>query len=85
MLCLIERIEEFGNLKSQISDLKLAAEGISRQLRAWADSLQNTGIKGQRYLTEKGRRAEEVRADRKRFLDELEAIRKGSPPTAISH
>jgi four helix bundle protein len=27
------------------------AESCSRQLRAWADTLQNTEIKGQRYLT----------------------------------
>jgi four helix bundle protein len=50
MLCFIERRETFDNLKSQISDLKSTAESCSRQLRAWADHLQNSEIKGQRHL-----------------------------------
>ncbi len=51
MYCLLERLPEFSEFKFEISDLKLKAEGISRQLRAWADSLQNTDIRGTRYLT----------------------------------
>src|SRR5271157_3314801 len=53
MLCLLERLPAFTDLKSGISDLKSSAEGISRQLRAWAVSLRGSKIKGQRYLTEK--------------------------------
>jgi len=56
MFCLLESLPEFANLKSQISNLKSLAESISRQLRSWADSLQSTKIKGQRYLTEAARR-----------------------------
>ena len=41
MLCLPERLAAFSDLKSEISNLKSQGEGISRQLRAWADSLQN--------------------------------------------
>src|SRR5579862_4364200 len=33
ILCLMERLERFGHLKSQISDLKSRAEGVSRQVR----------------------------------------------------
>lgn len=55
MLCFLERRHGFANLKSQISDLKSTAENCSRQLRAWADHLQNSDIKGQRYLTETSR------------------------------
>jgi four helix bundle protein len=73
MLCLLERLPLFSRLQSQISDLKSLAESISRQLRAWADSLQNTPIKGQRYLTEKTRRLEQRRRDREEFLKELRA------------
>jgi four helix bundle protein len=51
MLCLLERLSRFQDLKLEISDLKEKAEGVSRQLRAWANSLQNSDIKGQRYLT----------------------------------
>lgn len=48
-----------ADLKSQISDLKSIAESCSRQLRGWADSLQNSDIKGQRHLTDKSRRETE--------------------------
>lgn len=44
-----------SDLKSQISDLKSLAESCSRQLRAWADSLQNSEISGPRHLNEKTR------------------------------
>jgi four helix bundle protein len=47
---------EISNLKSEISDILPLAESCSRQIRAWADSLQNTDIKGQRHLTDETRR-----------------------------
>jgi four helix bundle protein len=47
------------DVKSQVSALKSTAESCSRQLRAWADSLQNSDIKGQRHLTDQSRRADE--------------------------
>lgn len=77
MLCLLETLPGFENLKSEISDLKSLSEGVSRQLRAWADSLQNSPISGQRYLTEKSRRASQARADREEFLMKLQQIREG--------
>jgi len=52
MLLFVERFPEAEHLKSQISDLKLLAESCSRQIRAWADNLQNSDIKGQRHLTD---------------------------------
>jgi len=75
MLCLLERIPAFSNLKFEISDLKSLAEGVSRQLRGWADKLQNSPITGQRYLNDKVRRIEQRRRDREEFLQELEQIR----------
>ncbi|MEJ2007424.1 MAG: hypothetical protein P8Z30_04570 [Acidobacteriota bacterium] len=77
MLCLIEGLAGFENLKSEISDLKSGAESISRQLRGWADSLQNSGISGQRYLNEKARRTDKSRRERDEFLAKLERIRCG--------
>jgi len=71
MLCLMERMSDFSNLKSEISNLKSIAEGVSRQLRAWAQSLQDSSIKGTRYLTSKARKLEEARRERNAFLQEL--------------
>jgi four helix bundle protein len=57
MLILTDRLDRFAHLKSEISNLRSLAESVSRQLRAWADHLQNSPIKGQRHLTD------QVRAD----------------------
>src|SRR5436190_24248213 len=48
-----------AHLKSQISNLISLAESCSRQLRGWADSLQNSNIKGQRHLNNRVRREQE--------------------------
>src|SRR5437660_5479792 len=42
-------------LKSQICKLIDCAISCSRQLRGWADSLQNSAIAGQRHLNERSR------------------------------
>ena len=78
MLCLLERIPTSSDLKSEISNLKSLAESISRQLRAWADSLQNSAIKCQRYLTAKTRKADQAKRERDEFLKKLERIRNGT-------
>ena len=80
MLHLLDRVPEFTNLKSEISDLRSKAESISRQLRAWADSLQNSDIRGTRYLTDKSRRVETRRKEREEFLKELEEMRTRKTP-----
>ncbi len=81
MLCVIEMLQGFDDLKSQISDLKSQAEGISRQLRAWLDKLQNSDIKGQRYLNESSRaeylrsqEAERIETERREFMEEIKRI-----------
>jgi len=71
MFCLVERLPYFVHLKSEISDLKSLAESISRQLRAWADSLQNSPITGQRYLTDKSRQLAEAKKRSEAFLAKL--------------
>jgi len=75
MTHLLDRLPRFQDLKSEILDLRTRAERISRQLRAWADSLQNSNIRGQRYLTDKSRRLEKQAREREEFLKELEQIR----------
>lgn len=65
------------DLKSQISNLISIAESCSRQLRAWADSLQNSEIKGQRHLTAKSRQLHEQKKRAAAFEKEL--LRKLQP------
>jgi four helix bundle protein len=76
MLCFLERHPGFADLKSQISNLKSVAESCSRQLRAWADSLQNSDIKGVRHLNDQARRMESNKRDREAFVQELDRITK---------
>jgi four helix bundle protein len=78
-LCLCERLKGLADLKSEISDLKSRAERISRQLRAWCESLQNSDIRGQRYLTNKMRTKTKEAREREEFLKELEEIRNRKP------
>lgn len=75
MLCLLECLLGFKDLKFEISNLKSPAEGVSRQLRAWADSLQNSEIRGQRYLTNKGKLSNKEAREREEFLKELEEVK----------
>jgi four helix bundle protein len=75
MFHLLDSVPVFSNFKSQISNLKSLSESISRQLRGWADSLQNSDIKGQRYLTEKTRRENQRKKEREEFLAELRSFR----------
>lgn len=75
MLCLLERFRIFANFKSEISNLKSRAEAISRQLRGWANALPNSEIKGQRYLSDKSKRAAQAAKEREEFLNELAEIR----------
>lgn len=55
MLCYFERRPALRDLKSEISNLKSVAESCSRQLGAWAQSLQNTDIEGPRHLNDRSR------------------------------
>ena len=75
MLCLKERRARKAvwpaDLKSQIADLKSVAESCSRQLRGWADSLQNSEIKGQRHLNRRTREQEDQTKKAKSFQKDL--------------
>jgi four helix bundle protein len=97
MLGVMERSAHFRDLKSQISNFKSRCESISRQIRGWANSLQNSDIAGQRHLNDQSRRAYENRQRREEhqkrmdtfnqeLLTRLEAQRQarqaGDSPTA---
>ena len=78
MLCLLERMPALRDLESGILNLKSSVESISRQLGAWIRALRDSEMKGQRYVSEKTRRASQARQEREEFLKKLEQIRKGS-------
>lgn len=78
MLYLLEKIAAFRNLESGIRDLRDKTESISKQLGAWIQSLLNSGMKGQRYVTEKVRAGDQKKIERDEFLKKLERIRSGS-------
>lgn len=71
MLCVMDRMTEFEDFKSEISDLRLQFENVSRQIRGWANSLQNSEIKGQRHLNDKTREMDERKKRRAAFDEEM--------------
>ena len=66
---------EISNFKSEISDLISLAESCSRQIRGWADHLQNTDIQGQRRLNDKTRQAFAAEQSTEAFMQKLQGIR----------
>jgi len=80
MLIFTERFGEAAHLKSEIPNLKSLAESCSRQIRAWADNLQNSDIKGQRHLNDRTRTRYEGNKSREAFEKKLEeTMRKARP------
>jgi four helix bundle protein len=72
MLELCERLPGFEHLKSEISDLRSQVQSVSRQLRGWADSLQNSDIPGQRYLNDQTRHASQQTRRAGQFWEKIE-------------
>ena len=70
-LCFMEKRRPLANFKSEISNLKSLAISCSRQLRAWADHLQNSDIKGQRHLSDQFRRESDQKKRAAAFNEEL--------------
>jgi len=85
MLSLLQKIPLFADLESEILNLKSRTESISRQLGAWIRMLRDSGLKGQRYVSDKVRRTTAQAHDREEFLKELERIRKGAPESVIQN
>jgi four helix bundle protein len=80
MLRFVERFPEATHLKSQISDLIPLAESCSRQIRAWADGLQNSDIKGQRHLNEQSRREYDDRHRAEAFERRIDDVLRRTRP-----
>lgn len=88
MLRVLVGVCSFSNLKSEISDLIPLCESISRQIRAWADSLQNSDIAGPRHLNEATRARFERKASAEAFIAELKRWAPplpNSPPDTGAH
>ena len=75
MLCLLDRISVFQSLSEETNALKKKAESCSRQLKAWAQSLQNSQFKGERHVNERTKRAARAAKERQEFLEELAETR----------
>ena len=75
MLCLFERLPLSAKLIGDLRATKLQAESCSRQLKAWINSIQDSDLKGERYVNDKTRRAAETTRQREEFLAELAVIR----------
>lgn len=72
MFCVVERMDAPADLKSQISNLKSLSETTSRQLRGWANSLQNSDIPGQRHLNDETRNAYDNRKRSESFRKQIQ-------------
>ena len=70
MFCLINRLFPEIN-PEKIAGLRSTVEGISKQLRSWADSLQNSDITGQRHLNDRSKRYYHQKKEEERFWEEL--------------
>jgi four helix bundle protein len=75
MLCLFERLPALGGLSATIGPLKGKAENCSRQLKGWAQSLQDSEYKGERNVNQKTKLLDEAWREREQFLKELAEIR----------
>jgi four helix bundle protein len=74
MLCFFERRPALKDFKPEIKNLKSLAESCSRQMRAWADSLQNSDIKGRRHLNDHSRDQWQKQQGAKKSQSSFEAM-----------
>lgn len=74
MLRVLEGWRAFGDLKSQMTDLRGRSEKISKQLYGWIENLKNSAISGQRHLDEKAKAKHAGKQDQEVFLEELRRI-----------
>ena len=84
MLCMLEKMAAFRNLESGIRNLKQQTESVSKQLGGWIQALLNSGMKGQRYVTDKVRTGDQRKIERDEFLKKLERIRQGGDADATA-
>ncbi len=74
MLRIMEQMDKFADAKIEVCALATLAENISRQLRGWLDSLQNSDIKGPRYLNDALREKYDRERRAEAFMDTVRKI-----------
>ena len=74
MLRICERSNKFSNFRSEISNLILRDESISKQLNGWIESLKNSDIKGVRYLNDRERAKIRQRNEADEFDQEIKTM-----------
>src|SRR2546429_3505785 len=75
LLCLMNRLPALRELGPPIRPLKTKAESCSKQLKGWAQSLQDSDYKGERNVNRKTKRTDQAARERDEFLKELAEIR----------
>lgn len=78
MLALMDFLPEAKPFSAEIQQYRHAAESITRQIRSWAQSLQDSPIKGQKFLTKQSKEEEQKQKSRQAFLEQLEELAKKS-------
>lgn len=73
-----------AELQSQISNLTSVAENCSRQLRGWADALQNSDLTGPRHLNDRARREYEQKQRATAFQKQLLAHLPPNHPSRLA-
>jgi four helix bundle protein len=76
MLKLLMRQPWAAKLNPEIARLISLSESCSRQLRAWAESLQNSAITGQRHLNDRTRKEWQNRKSADEVHEKFEAMQR---------
>jgi four helix bundle protein len=76
---LLERLPRFVKQLSKVLDIRERGTRVSKQLGGWCNSLQNSEIKGQRYLNDKTRKQAQRKREYEEWMKELEQYRYKGP------
>ncbi len=72
-----QRVEWLAHRRLEVDLLIAEVESVSRQLYGWADSLQNSDIKGQRHLNDQTRANYDQARRADAFWQKLQEVREG--------
>ena len=76
MLQVMRRMSEFEAMTEEINTFARDAENISRQIRGWANSLQNSDIAGAKFLNDSSRDDYERKIRRDAFEEKQKTFRR---------